>query len=74
MLRLATAIPGLSSIGYGVLAALAHMAGQFALAYWVLLPHPGLLRLLPVVDDGGPGLRVLGRYNRPRHGWGNGRA
>jgi uncharacterized membrane protein len=49
MLRLATAIPGLSSIGYGVLAALAHMAGQFALAYWLLLPHPGLLRLLPVL-------------------------
>lgn len=48
-LRLATAIPGLSSIGYGVLAALAHMAGQFALAYWVLIPHPGLLRLLPVL-------------------------
>jgi len=49
MLRLATAIPGLSSIGYGVLGAMAHMAGQFALAYWVLLPHPGLLRLLPVL-------------------------
>jgi hypothetical protein len=32
-----------------VLAALAHMAGQFALAYWVLIPHPGLLRLLPVL-------------------------
>ncbi len=25
------------------------MAGQFALAYWVFLPHPGLLRLLPVL-------------------------
>ncbi|MDQ3777039.1 MAG: Gx transporter family protein [Pseudomonadota bacterium] len=49
VLRLATAIPGLSSIGYGALAALAHMVGPFALAYWVLIPHPGLLRLLPVL-------------------------
>jgi heptaprenyl diphosphate synthase len=49
VLRVAGAAPGLSGIGLGVLSALAHMAGQFALAYWVLIPHPGLLRLLPVL-------------------------
>ncbi|MGH8479676.1 MAG: Gx transporter family protein [Gammaproteobacteria bacterium] len=39
--------PGLANVV--TLAALAHMAGQFALAYWVLIPHPGLLRLRPVL-------------------------
>lgn len=37
----------LSVLGLSVFAALAHMAGQFALAYGVFVPHPGLLRLLP---------------------------
>lgn len=37
----------LSVLGLSVAAALAHMAGQFALAYGVFVPHPGLLRLLP---------------------------
>jgi heptaprenyl diphosphate synthase len=32
-----------------VLAALAHMAGQFAIAYTLFIPHPGLLHLLPVL-------------------------
>jgi heptaprenyl diphosphate synthase len=39
----------LGAIGYSVLAALAHMAGQFAIAYTLFIPHPGLLHLLPVL-------------------------
>lgn len=37
----------LSALGLSVVSALAHMAGQFTLAYQVFVPHPGLLRLLP---------------------------
>lgn len=36
-------------VGLSVLAALAHMSGQFALAYTLFIPHPGLLHLLPVL-------------------------
>lgn len=39
----------LSALGLSVMAALAHMAGQFAVAYTAFVPHPGLLRLLPVL-------------------------
>lgn len=39
----------LGAIGYGVVAAMAHMGGQFWLAYWLFIPHPGLLTLLPVL-------------------------
>lgn len=38
-----------SAVGYSVLAALAHMLGQFALAFALFIPHPGLLHLLPVL-------------------------
>lgn len=38
----------LSAIGYSVLAAFAHMAGQFYLAYQLFIPNPGLLKLLPL--------------------------
>jgi len=38
-----------SAIGLGLLAAMAHMAGQFTAAYTVLVPHPGLFHLLPVL-------------------------
>ena len=41
--------PVFGPIGYSVLAALAHMAGQFWLAYILFIPHPGLLHLLPVL-------------------------
>ncbi len=39
----------LGPVGVAVLAALAHMAGQFALAYALFIPHPALLGLLPVL-------------------------
>jgi heptaprenyl diphosphate synthase len=28
---------------------MAHMAGQFAVAYALIIPHPALLKLLPVL-------------------------
>lgn len=40
---------GLGPLGYSVLAALAHMAGQFWIAYTLFIPHPGLLHLLPIL-------------------------
>ena len=36
-------------VGYSVLAAMAHMTGQFGIAYTLFIPHPGLLHLLPVL-------------------------
>jgi heptaprenyl diphosphate synthase len=37
----------LSPLGLSALAALAHTGGQFLLARGLLIPHPGLVRLLP---------------------------
>ncbi len=37
-----------SAIGYAVLAALAHMATQFWVAYLLFIPHDGLFNLLPI--------------------------
>lgn len=39
----------LSALGLSLCAALAHMAGQFALAYLMFVPHSGLLTLLPLL-------------------------
>lgn len=39
----------LGALGYSVLAALAHMTGQFLLAWTLFIPHPGLLKLLPLL-------------------------
>lgn len=46
-IAVAMRIPGLTAIGYSVLAALAHMGAQFAVAYRLFVPHPGLFTLLP---------------------------
>jgi len=40
---------GVGPLGYSVLAAQAHMLGQFAAAYLVLIPHPALFKLLPLL-------------------------
>lgn len=40
---------GLGPVGYSLLAALGHMAGQFWLAYILFIPHPALWRLFPVM-------------------------
>ncbi|HSP01727.1 MAG TPA: Gx transporter family protein, partial [Thioalkalivibrio sp.] len=45
----ALAGPRLSALGLCVLAAMAHMGGQFLVAYTLIIPHPGLLKLLPVL-------------------------
>ncbi len=51
VLSVARLIPGLGfgAVGYSLLAALAHMAGQFTVAYWLFIPHPALLQLFPVL-------------------------
>ncbi len=50
-LALARSIPGegFGAVGYSLFAAVAHMAGQFLVAYWLFVPHPALLHLLPVL-------------------------
>ena len=42
---------GLSSIGYSVLASLAHISCQFVAAYLLFIPHPGLWKLFPVLPS-----------------------
>ncbi|MFN2309134.1 MAG: Gx transporter family protein [Gammaproteobacteria bacterium] len=51
LLWLATRLPRgvFGPVGFSVLAAQAHMAGQFGIAYALFIPHPGLLHLLPVL-------------------------
>ncbi|MGA7801498.1 MAG: Gx transporter family protein [Gammaproteobacteria bacterium] len=50
-LGLASRLPGtgFGPIGYSVLAAMAHMAGQFTVAYYVFIQHPALLHLAPIL-------------------------
>ena len=36
-------------VGLGILAAMAHMVGQFYVAYWLFIPHEALFNLLPVL-------------------------
>ena len=51
ILWLACRLPGkgFGPVGYSILAALAHMTGQFTLAWWLFIPHPALWRLFPVL-------------------------
>lgn len=46
-------------VGYGVAMSMAHMSGQFALAYLVFVPHPALLTLLPVLLTAAMGFGVI---------------
>lgn len=39
----------LSPLGLGILAALAHMTGQFWTAYTLFIPHPALISLYPIL-------------------------
>jgi heptaprenyl diphosphate synthase len=50
-LWLASRLPGkgFSAIGYSLLAAMAHISGQFVCAYLLFIPHAGLWRLFPVL-------------------------
>ena len=36
------------AIGYAVIASIAHMIGQFLVAWYFFIPHPGLFKLLPL--------------------------
>ena len=51
VLWFATRLPGsgFGPIGYSLLAAMTHMATQFAVAYALFIPHPALLHLLPIL-------------------------
>lgn len=51
ILKLATYTPGkgFGPVGYSILAAIAHMLGQFTIAYTLFIPHQALLHLLPVL-------------------------
>jgi heptaprenyl diphosphate synthase len=40
---------GFSAIGYSVLASLAHMTGQFTLAWLLFIPNTAVWRLFPVL-------------------------
>jgi heptaprenyl diphosphate synthase len=44
-------VPALAAgaVGYSVVAAMAHMLGQFWAAYWLFIPHKALFHLLPVL-------------------------
>ncbi|MGD8689621.1 MAG: Gx transporter family protein [Gammaproteobacteria bacterium] len=39
----------LGGVGYGVISALAHVAGQVGVAFAVFVPHPAILALLPIL-------------------------
>ncbi len=51
VLGLGTLLPGrgLGPVGFALLAALAHMSGQFFAAYTLFIPHQGLFGLLPLL-------------------------
>lgn len=51
VLKPASKLPGrgFGPVGYSILAAMAHMSGQFALAYFLFIPHAALLHLLPIL-------------------------
>lgn len=51
ILWLASRLPGrgFSAVGYSLLAAMAHISGQFLCAYTLFIPHAGLWRLFPVL-------------------------
>lgn len=51
ILKPATYIPGrgFGPIGYSVLASIAHICGQFIIAFTLFIPHIALLQLLPIL-------------------------
>lgn len=51
ILKPATYIPGrgFGPIGYSVLASIAHILGQFMIAFTLFIPHIALLQLLPIL-------------------------
>jgi heptaprenyl diphosphate synthase len=51
VLRAACLLPGrgFGAIGYSLLAAMAHMSGQFLVAWLLFIPHPAIWHLYPVL-------------------------
>lgn len=51
ILLLASRLPGkgFGPVGYSLLAAMAHISGQFVMAWALFIPHPGLWQLFPVL-------------------------
>lgn len=51
ILAISSHIPGrpFGPVGHSCLAAIAHMGGQFFSAYFLFMPHPALLSLLPIL-------------------------
>lgn len=51
ILMLASQLPGrgFGPIGFSLLAAMAHISGQFIVAWALFIPHPGLWQLFPVL-------------------------
>ncbi|MDH5406996.1 MAG: Gx transporter family protein [Gammaproteobacteria bacterium] len=51
ILIIASQLPGRGAgpIGFSVLAAMAHISGQFLMAWAMFIPHPGLWKLFPVL-------------------------
>ena len=37
------------AIGYAIIASISHMGGQFLMAWYFFIPHPGLFKLLPIL-------------------------
>ncbi len=37
-----------SAIGYALIASISHISGQFLVAWYFFIPHPGLFKLLPI--------------------------
>ncbi len=37
------------ALGYAIIAASTHMGGQFLVAWYFFIPHPGLFKLLPIL-------------------------
>ncbi len=38
-----------SAIGYAIVASISHMGGQFLMAWYFFIPHPGIFKLLPIL-------------------------
>lgn len=51
ILAISSHLPGrpFGPVGHSCLAAIAHMGGQFFTAYYLFMPHPALLTLLPIL-------------------------
>jgi heptaprenyl diphosphate synthase len=52
----------LGPVGYSLLGAMAHMAGQFYVAYLLFIPHPALFRLLPLLMTLAVGFGLLSGF------------